>query len=499
MTNSTIDLTNLSRTERRELIRIVNELEVRKARKHILDFTKKTLPKFDVQPFHKNYYELLNRFAEGDIKKLIITMPPQHGKSEGSTRRLPAFILGKHPDTKIAIASYNSPFAQKFNRDVQRIIDDPIYHELFPDTTLNASNVVTVSSNYLRNSTEFEIVGHTGGLKAVGRGGPLTGNKVDVMIMDDLYKDYMEGNSPIIREAVWDWYTSVVVTRLHNDSRQLIVFTRWHEEDLIGMLEEMGKVVEIDSLDDVDDLNIENDQWLKVNFEAIKQSEPTELDDRENGESLWESVHSKEKLLSVKEMDTEKFECLYQGNPQNREGLLYSTFTTYKDLPPIKIIKNYTDTADTGSDKLCSIVYGVPLAGSDRHLYVLDLLYTDKPMEDTEPMTIDLLNRNCVKQAKIESNNGGRGFARVVKKDVNTHVTWFHQSGNKEARIYSNSAQVNDRIAMPRDWAMRWPMFHKDVTGYKKLFKANKFDDGPDALTGVIETEAKKTGKYAIK
>lgn len=481
------------------LHKLIGELELRRARKHILDFTKKTLPKFDVQPFHRNYYELLNRFANGNIKKLIITMPPQHGKSEGSTRRLPAFILGQNPDTKIAIASYNSPFAQKFNRDVQRIIDDPVYHEIFPGTTLNASNVVTVSSNYLRNSTEFEIVGHAGGLKAVGRGGPLTGNKVDVMIMDDLYKDYMEGNSPIIREAVWDWYTSVVVTRLHNESRQLIVFTRWHEEDLIGMLEEMGKVKEIKSIDDADTIQLNDDEWLKVNFEAIKDSDPTEIDQRERGESLWESVHSTEKLLSVKEMDVEKFECLYQGNPQNKEGLLYSDFTTYKELPPLKIIKNYTDTADTGGDKLCSIVYGLPLAPSDRHIYIIDVLYTDKPMEDTEPMTIELLNKHNVKQAKMESNNGGRGFARVVKKEVNTHITWFHQSDNKEARIFSNSAQVNDRIVMPRGWELQWPEFNSDLRKYKKLFKANKFDDAPDALTGIIEEETKNTGKYAIR
>lgn len=107
---------------------------------------------------------------------------------------------------------------------------------------MNESNVVTVSDNYLRNSEEFEIVNKKGGLKAVGRGGALTGNAVDVMIMDDIYKDYAESNSPIIREAAWDWYTTVVKTRLHNDSQELIVFTRWHEDDLIGRLEKKKKL-----------------------------------------------------------------------------------------------------------------------------------------------------------------------------------------------------------------------------------------------------------------
>ena len=165
----------------------------------------------------------------------MITVPPQHGKSEGSTRRLPAYMLGVNPDLRIAVSSYNSTFASKFNRDIQRIIDTPEYNHVFSDTLLSGS--IKQSSQFLRNSTEFEIVNKKGSLKSVGRGGALTGNPVDVMIMDDLYKDFAEGNSPIIRDSVWDWYTTVVKTRLHNDSQELIVFTRWHEDDLIGRLE----------------------------------------------------------------------------------------------------------------------------------------------------------------------------------------------------------------------------------------------------------------------
>ena len=226
----------LSLEERNSLDEITKEIKYRLSRKHLLDFTKTTLDGFMVQDFHEKYYELLNLFALGKIKNLMITMPPQHGKSEGSTRRLPAYMLGLNPNLKIALASYNDTFSSKFNRDVQRIIDSEMYNGIFPKTTLNRSNVVTVSSNYLRNSHEFEIVNEKGSLKSVGRGGALTGNPVDIMIMDDLYKDYAEGNSPVIRQSVWDWYVSVVLTRLHNDSQQLIVFTRWHEEDLIGLI-----------------------------------------------------------------------------------------------------------------------------------------------------------------------------------------------------------------------------------------------------------------------
>lgn len=472
-----------------ELENLLQEDAVARSRGELMPFTYYTFPGFTPVNFHRQYYKLLNKFAKGEIRKLMISVPPQHGKSEGSTRRLPAFLLGLNPDRKIAVASYNATVAQKFNRDVQRIIEDPKYAEIFPDTRLNEDNVVTVSSNYLRNSTEFEIVGHHGGLRAVGRGGPLTSFQVDVMIMDDLYKDYAEGNSPIVRQAVWDWYTSTVKSRLHNDSQELMVFTRWHEDDLIGAHEKLGKVVEVTDVNNLPEVS--GDVWLKINFPAIQNKKSTKIDPRPKGEPLWPQRHSLSNLQEARDIDPKKFACLYQGNPEDKKGQLYGDFKTYTEIPGLKIIRSYTDTADTGEDNLCSIVYGVPLSPTDPHRYILDVLYTDEPMEDTEPATIDLFNRNQVRQARIESNNGGRGFARVVQKGVKAKVDWFHQGKNKESRIYSNSAQVVSRLVMPSDWHIRWPEFYSDVTKYKSRFAANKKHDAPDTLTGIIEWEEK--------
>ena len=445
------------------------------------------MPNFKAAPFHKSYYKVLDLFCKGVIKRLMVTIPPQNGKSEGSTRRLPSFLFGTNPDLKIAVSSYNSTFARKFNRDIQRIIDDDEYKKLFPKTTLNYTNTATISNSYLRNSEEFEIVGHKGSLKAVGRGGALTGNTVDIMIMDDLYKDYAEGNSPIIRDAVWDWYTTVVKTRLHNDSQELIVFTRWHEDDLIGRLEKKEKVIVIESLDDIE--LIESDTWVKINFEAIKTGDKTDIDNRCKGEPLWAEKHSLKRMEDVRALSPEKFNCLYQGNPISAEGLMYRPFKTYDDLPEMKIIKNYTDTADSGTDYLCSIVYGIPLNSSDGLIYIIDILYTQEPMESTELKTIDLINNNGVNWCDIESNNGGRGFARIVASGTKAEINPFHQSKNKEARIYSNSATVNNLIVFPSNWHIQWSEFYDHLTKYKKLFKANKTDDIADTITGIVEKQ----------
>ena len=340
------------------------------ARLDLLAFSRYMQPNLDVQPFHKVYYSVLNYFAFGRIKKLIVTIPPQFGKSEGSSRKLPAFILGLNPDKKIAIGSYAASLARDFNRDVQKIIDTPEYYELFPDTFLSRSNKVTFTNVYQRNSDVIECVGHTGSLRVVGRGGALTGKPVDVAILDDIYKDYAEANSPVIREAAWKWYTTVVRTRLHNDSQELIVYTRWHSDDLVGRLEKIEQIIDIKSWKDLQ--NIPVGAWVRINFEAIKTTEKTEIDPREFGEVLWERKHSLQSLMAKRKLDKVQFDCLYQGQPGSAVGRLYEPFKTYvrwQDYGTLIAKGNYTDCADEGTDYLCSICYNKLLSkeATDEH------------------------------------------------------------------------------------------------------------------------------------
>lgn len=464
------------------------------AKNNFLNFSKFIDSSMEVQPFHYTYYRVLDKFAHGGIKRLIITMPPQHGKSSGSSRKLPAYILGINPDKKIAIGSYAATVAQDFNRDCQRIIDSDDYRLLFPSTLLARSNGVNTHSVWLRNSSAFEVVNRIGGLRAVGRGGALTSRTVDVMILDDVYKDYEEGNSPIVRDKAWKWYTSVVRTRLHNDSQELIVFTRWHEDDLIGRIEKKELVVEIKSLDDLND--IPKDAWVKINYEAIKTSNPTNFDPRKVGQALWESRHSINELIAKRSLDRLQFDCLYQGSPDTVEGALYGEFKTYTNIDGTLLGKgNYTDTADEGRDKLCSISYdkvrGIDSDGKMKvYLYIRDIVYSSEPMEVTTK-TVPMLFKRCeTRYANIESNNGGKAFAMIVRKDSpNTKVEWFSQTKNKESRILTNSSLVTEHILMPIDWAEKWGEFYIHITKYKRDFKANQYHDAPDVLTGMVEKE----------
>lgn len=449
-------------------LKILREYDRIIAKESLLAFTRHTMPNFKPNWFHNKYYEVLSQFAKGEIKKLMVFVPPQHGKSEGSTRRLPAFMLGHDADKKIAIVSYSSTKARKFNREIQRIMDDESYSDIFPKTKLSSGY-----DGYSRTMDEVEVVGRQGGIKTVGVGGPLTGEPVDILIIDDIYKDAKTAWSETIRDGVQDWYNTVADTRLHNDSQQLIVFTRWHEKDLAGYL--LGK----------------EDEWTVFTFPAIKVGPPNEYDHRHEGEALWPERHSVDKLEGIRKRDPYVFGNLYQGDPKAKEGLLYKTFKKYRELPTDANVKRaVVDTADTGADYLCSIVYAV----SPNGYYLIDVEYTPEGMEVTEEKTAVQLTKHMVSKARIESNNGGRGFARNVERkcrelgNQTTSFEWYHQSENKEVRIFTKAAEVQNMVYYPEGWDLMWPEFYSALTGYMAQGK-NKHDDAPDTVTMLVEAE----------
>ena len=205
-------------------------------------------------------------------------------------------------------------------------------------------------------------------------------------------------------------------------------------------------------------------------------------------------------LLKTKKMNKDIVLANYQQEPIDIKGRLYSVIKTYTEIPKddtgkplFEYILNYTDTADEGSDFLCSICYG--MYGST--YYILDVLYTSEPMEVTEPATADMLTANNVGNAIVESNNGGRGFARNLDRELkelgnnHTAVYWFHQSQNKIARILSNSTSVMSNILFPVNWKDRWPEFATAILKYQRAGK-NEHDDAPDCLTGVYENPKPK-------
>lgn len=320
--------------------------------------------------FNWHHIELIKKlqdFAEGKIKKLLVFMPPQHGKSELTSRRLPAFILGIDPNKKLVGASYSGDLSKSFNREVQRIIDSKDYAEIFPNTALSGQNVATSAKGaFLRNANIFEIVNSKGFYKSVGVGGSLTGTPVDIGIIDDPIKGPQEANSLTYRAGLWEWYTQVFLTRLHNDSQILITQTRWHEKDLAGrIIEEMTK----DGTSD----------WQIISFPAILENEAQRApnDPREIGAALWPERHSLERLLDAKRKNPRGFQALYQQDPRPLEGgLVYSRWASLSKLEYDKIKAPVIYGLDFGYSNSPAALVEVKIYKDN--LYLKELIYQTK-------------------------------------------------------------------------------------------------------------------------
>ena len=443
------------------------------ARRHFFDYCNLKAPDFyrPERAYLVEFCETLQEFIVSDDDVLIINAPPRHGKSR-TIGCLVEWVLGRNHRYKIMTGSYNEKLSTTFSKGVRDSIMETkadryriVYSDIFPrtkvkrgDAAMNLWSLEDGYNNYLATSPT----------------GTATGFGADLIIIDDLIKSRYEANNANVKQAHWDWFTGTMLSRLEEHGKLIIVMTRWATDDLAGRIVEHAAEY----------------GWTvrHLNFKAV----------RDDGTMLCPEILSKASYESKRRaMGAEVADANYQQNPIDIKGRLYSRFKTYTDVPrdenghPFFIaIKSYTDTADTGSDNLSHIVYGVSPA---HDAYVLDVIHTKDPMEVTEPKVARSIHENGVSWADVESNNGGRGFARNVKQILTGRygnnravVHWFYQSQNKRARILSNATTVMEHVYFPADWMYKWPEYYEDMTRYQRDGK-NAHDDAEDATTGVVE------------
>lgn len=298
---------NANSQEEFELLDLMNGID--SASSELLPFIEHTKPNYETNWHHALVCQYLEKWIAGEITRLMVFMPSRHGKSEIISRRLPAYILGRNPNAQIIACSYGQKLAGRMNRDVQRIIESPLYRDVFPDTKLQGKNVKSEKKE-LKNSEIFEVVGHSGTYTCAGVDGGIVGMGMDFGILDDLYKNAKEANSPTVRQSVWDFYTQSFRERLEKEnSRILMTFTRWHEDDLPGrLLAEAAK-------------NPDADQWTVLKLPGLKIGPADRKDPRRNGEALWPNKRNRKQLLATKAtIGTRRFEAMVQQNPTPPEG-----------------------------------------------------------------------------------------------------------------------------------------------------------------------------------
>lgn len=447
--------------------RIQQRAKIQVARMSFFSYCQVTAPDF-YKPNRKYLVETCNEmqaFLFDDYDVLIICEPPRHGKSR-TAGKMVEWTLGNDRTKKIMTGSYNKTLSTTFSKNVrnniaERKADDEkiVFSDIFPDVHIKRGDAAM---------DMWSVEGGYNSYLATSPDGTATGFGADLLVLDDTIKSAYEAHHEGKKQEIWSWFTDTMLSRLENGGKIIIIMTRWATDDLAGRaLEELPKA------------------GYKVRSISFKA-------EQDDGTMLCEEVLSRADYEKKKAtMGRDILEANYNQLPIDIKGRLYGVFKTYKALPPyFDYIRSYTDTADEGNDYLVTIVYGVYLD----MLYILDVYLSQLKNELTEEPNADMLARNRVNLAIIESNNGGKGFARNVRRILKTkhpkariRIRWFHQSKNKKARILSESPTVMSKVLMPWNWQERWPTFAEQLYKYQKDGD-NEHDDVPDCLTGCVET-----------
>lgn len=419
--------------------------------------------------FLKELCYKLQEFYYNDDEFMIVNEPPRHGKSFTATNFV-EWVLGQNPLERIMSASYSHDLSKNFSKKVrstistEKIGENIVYSDIFSETKLKFG-----SSEAMKWQTDKS---NQINYLATSPSGSATGFGCTLMVIDDLVKNAYEANNESILENQYEWFTNTMLSRREGKKKVLIIMTRWSSKDLAGKILEYVKE--------------NNITYTHINFKA----------EQEDGTMLCDSIFDKKASDRAKQlMGEDIYEANYNQTPIDMKGCLYSNLQTYVDLPTVLEVCNYTDTADEGSDYLCSINYAIC---DDDRAYILDVVYTQDAMEITEPLVAGMLTKDNVNYAVIESNNGGKGFARnverICRENNNRHTMFkrFTQTKNKISRILTGSTGVMQNIVFPQEWKSMYPKFYKDVTQFQRLGK-NKFDDCADTLTGIYEQLRKRT------
>lgn len=430
-------------------VAIKRELLRRSAQSRLIDFIYYIKLDYRANWHHTLIADKLDEFLRSDRGRLMLFVPPQHGKSEIASRCLPAYVLGHNPDTKIAACSYSIDLARSFSRSVQSYMQQDEYRQIFPDVEVGKP----------LSTDLFQLGNGTGQYKAVGVLGGLTGHTVDLAIIDDPVKDALEANSETYRERVWEWYLNVLETRLHNKSKVILIMTRWHEDDLAGRL-----------------LERQPEKWEVIKIPAIKEKDGLPEDPREIGEALWPEKHSLEKLNSLRALSERTFTSLYQQSPTVKEGdkikRAWFQLCHEKEVPDRIVWDLWIDGAYTKST--ANDPTGLMLTGFDERTNTMYIKHAHSDyMELPEllsfvPKYAELHGMDGRSRAYIEPKASGKSLRQMLKVSSRVHAVEIKSplvSEGKEARAQVASPKIESgRVVLVRGtWNDR---FLEEVCGF---------------------------------
>ena len=416
----------------------------------LVPFTQYTNPTYDPAPHHYQIAEKLEKVEAGLCPRLMIFMPPRHGKSELASRRFPAWYLGRNNTKQIIASSYSSDLAEEFGRNVRDIVRDSTFSDVFDGVTL---------------SPDAKAIGrwntNTGAIyKAAGVGRGISGFGADVFLIDDPVKDHAEADSDIYRDRVWNWYTSTAYTRLMPGASIILIMTRWHDDDLAGrLLEEQEKG---------------GDQWEVLTLPALSKE----------GKALWPEWFDEEKLEQTKKVVGQRdWSALYQQEPIPEGGSFFQkSWVQWYDTPP-KHLRKYgaSDYAVTegGGDWT---VHGTCGIDPNDDMYILDWYREQADPEEWIDVLFDMAKSNKTVEWGEEKGQIIKSLNSLIRKRQQEERNYFHRvqyasSTDKPTRAQAfRGRMAQGKVYFPRtEWARK-------LIAELLRFPAGKHDDQVDVL-----------------
>jgi predicted phage terminase large subunit-like protein len=463
----------------------LDSIRVERARRKLITFTTHTYPEYQAGWFHQDLGAKLDQFLEDVVAKksprVILVGPPRSGKTELVSRRFPAKALGKYPDLSIIATSYGSDLASTNNRDVQRIIDDTVYEEVYPETKLFSANVRTVArGTWLRNNDVFEIVGRKGVYRSAGVMAGITGRGAHILLIDDPIKNREEAESATYREKLWQEWTHTLYTRLAPGGGILIILTRWNEDDLAGRL--------------IKAMKEGGEHWDVYVYPAIAEKDD---EHRKIGEALHPERYNVEDLTRIKLAVGEyTFNSMYQGRPSAAEGNIFkrgfAQFIPRSMVKPTRTIISW-DTAfgKTQASGAYSVSLGMQMF--DRGIFIFDRKrdrYQYSALKEATYLQAAMcVDKYGLEALLIEDKASGQSLVQDAQQDTRLPVKPIEPEGDKIMRAnvctpYWESKRVffpmDEDTGLPEPWV-------SDFLEYLYSFPNSAYKDDVDAFTQGIK------------
>ena len=398
----------------------------------------------------------------GLLQGLIVSMPPQHGKSELCSKYLPAWYLGRYPDRRVILTSYEADFAASWGRKARELLER--WGHLFDVRVSSTSSA----------AARWDLAGRDGGMMTAGVGGPITGKGANLLIVDDPIKNDEEARSPTHRQKQWEWWQSVASTRLRPNGLVILIQTRWHRDDLTGRI--------------LNHATRHDHNWRVIKFPAVAEGYD-ELG-REPGEALWPEMYSARRLEQIKEGRTAYYwQALYQQNPQGEGGSewpdeYFGRHIWFEDWPSDWRIRSVALDPSKGQDSNFGdyAAFAMLVVGVDGTLYV-DADLVRRPTSVLVQIALDIQRHFRSDCFGVEVNQFQQLLADEMIAESN------RQGVMLPVWTLNNHVPKVVRIRRLTPWLTQGKLrFKADSPGARLLveqlrdFPHGDHDDGPDAL-----------------